>query len=444
MFWTFNILYIAALLSGYLIGQKHIIRIKMFSWTEKTTESLISILPLACVINCAMYFIDIFRSYGFATFDFVGLISQMSVGLKSPGVGYYLQQMRQATLDGSEVLGGHVFTVLSMVWAFARFPIMIFSVLYFKKMRLWGKFFAVLYLTMVVIFYISIGTNIQFLHILLAILLPVILRTFDLWYAGTIQKKDVILLAASLLAGILLMAGYFSWMSESRSSAYGYEISEYEVGGYSAQPSTPPPSEPPAPDSSSPSSPADIPDTETPTGFLKKLNNLWISGSSYLSQGYYGMSLALTKEWTPMFGLGNSKFVVNILSSHLRDIRPYTYQAKIEEYGWDSVKNWHSIYTWLANDVSFYGVVIVMFLIGMTFGMMFQDAIVTKNPLARASVFFYILMMLFIPCNNQIAQSNTTLFAFCALVLSWFLCGRTDCTASCTPVKEVCREPDVS
>ncbi len=31
----------------------------------------------------------------------------------------------------------------------------------------------------------------------------------------------------------------------------------------------------------------------------------------------------------------------------------YSYQAKIEKYGIDRFVNWHSFYTWVANDVSF-------------------------------------------------------------------------------------------
>ena len=37
---------------------------------------------------------------------------------------------------------------------------------------------------------------------------------------------------------------------------------------------------------------------------------------------------------------------------------------------------------------------------------------------------FYILLLLFIPCNNQIAQSNENLCAFLLLIGMWLICGR--------------------
>ena len=89
--------------------------------------------------------------------------------------------------------------------------------------------------------------------------------------------------------------------------------------------------------------------------------------------------------------------------------------------GWDSDIQWHSMYTWLANDVSFFGVILVMLVIGLLFGAMFRDAITTANPFAKISIFYFILMMLFIPCNNQIAQKADTLFSFILVVACWLI-----------------------
>lgn len=217
-------------------------------------------------------------------------------------------------------------------------------------------------------------------------------------------------LVGLLLLGCLVVALYFGWMMESRSNTYGYNINEYIIGGIAPGGSTPVETTP----------------TESVSPLVQKIENFWISFSSYLTQGYYGMSQALTLNWTPMFGLGNSMFVVDMITDNLCDIHQYTYQAKLELLGWDSKVRWHSIYTWIANDVSFYGVPIIMFMIGAIFGMMFKDAIVTQNPFARISLFFFILLILFIPCNNQIAQSNENLCAFLLLIGIWMICGRSN------------------
>ena len=242
------------------------------------------------------------------------------------------------------------------------------------------------------------------------VLLPVVLETFEKWYRGELNVKGILKLVAFVLAGILLLAVYFGWMMESRSQASGYEIDEYVIVDIVPN------------DKFSGSASGDP--AEEPSVLQQKLSNLWISFSSYLSQGYYGMSQALTVDWTPMYGLGNSMFVVDMVSDHIYDIDQYTYQVKLEPMGWDSDVRWHSMYTWVANDVSFYGVILIMFLIGGLFGMMFKDAVVNKNPWARVSIFFYILMLVFIPCNNQVAQSNETLCPFILITLIWLLCGR--------------------
>ena len=147
----------------------------------------------------------------------------------------------------------------------------------------------------------------------------------------------------------------------------------------------------------------------------------WVSFSSYFTQGYYGMSLAMELPWQPMYGVGNSMFLVDLISDHFTDIDPYTYQVRMEPMGWDSDIQWHSMYTWLANDVSFYGVVIVMLLIGIVFGAMFKDAITSGNPFAKMGIFYFMLMLIFIPCNNQLGQRADTLFSFILIILLWIL-----------------------
>ena len=74
----------------------------------------------------------------------------------------------------------------------------------------------------------------------------------------------------------------------------------------------------------------------------------------------------------------------------------------------------------LRNPLVWFSVVLLV-LIGLVFGMMFRSAIAEKNPFARAGVFFYILMMLFIPCNNQVGQTADNLLGFLMLILLWLI-----------------------
>jgi len=144
-----------------------------------------------------------------------------------------------------------------------------------------------------------------------------------------------------------------------------------------------------------------------------------ISISSYLTQGYYGLSLCMSLPWIPTFGLGTSLQIVDLISDHFFDIRSSTYQFRAMEFGWDDRINWHSMYSWFANDVGFYGVIAVMFVIGFVFALVYKDSITTRNPFARVLVFYFALMFVFIPCNNQIIQTTYTLFPLITIFACW-------------------------
>lgn len=426
LFYTLLVLYMAALWLGYRIGlMRHFPN--AIEWKDTYTEKAMGILSVLVVINFGIYVLNIFRDYGFASLDFPGLFKQMLIGIRNPGLGYNLRTERMALLQGGNVLGGTLFSLFNYFWSFVRYPILIFSMIYFKRMNIVGKLFAVIYLIVMVLFYLSIGTNIDIFHVFLLLEMAPLLNAFSSWYKKEMTKGKVLRLVASILAGFLLIGCYFTWMMVSRGGINDYDKPGYNIDGIQLNESitgrepevTVPGTEPPVTEP-----PVTEPGSDKPGGFQvpPTIMKFWISFSAYFTQGYYGMAQGMTLPWTPMFGVGNSMFLVDFISDHIYDIDQFTYQVKIENaYGWGSNQRWHSIYTWLANDFSFYGVVLVMFLIGVLFAMMFKDAITSKNPFAKASIFFFVLMMFFIPCNNQIGQRSDTLLSFLLLIFCWFL-----------------------
>lgn len=411
LFYGLMVAYLTVLWAGYRIGIRHRFT-KAVEWKESMIDRCIPVLTVLLVLGYVLYVINVFRSYGLKTFDFVELFQRMSVGISNPGLGYALNRERILTLDSSMIMGGTVVTLINYCWSFLRYPILLLSMLYFKKMHIVGKVTMILYLITMVLYYLSIGTTIDILTVFLWIELPVILRAFTMAHEKKLDKKQVIRLMAGLLAGVVFIACYFGWMMLSRGGINNYDQPEYNVGGvHLSEGTVSTPSEGEDGDSS-----GSISDLVPPI-----VMKIWISATSYLTQGYYGMSQALTLPWVPMYGVGNSMFLVDFISGNFYDIDQYTYQVRMEPMGWDSDIQWHSMYTWLANDVSFFGVILVMLLIGLLFGAMFRDAITTENPFAKISVFYFILMMLFIPCNNQIAQKADTLFSFVLVVVCWWI-----------------------
>lgn len=409
LFYGLMISYLTALWAGYRVGIRHTFK-KAVEWKENSIDRWIPWLTVLVVLGYLLYIVNMFRSYGLKTFDFPKLFSDMLVGIRNPGLGYSMNIQRKLTLDSSMIMGGSIVTLINYAWSFLRYPVLLLSMVYFKKLPIVGKIVMVLYLITMALYYLSIGTTIDILTVFLWIELPVLLRAFAAGHKKQLDKKQVLRLLAGLLAGILFLGCYFGWMMLSRGGINNYDQPEYNVGGVHLSEGTVP----------------SAPNGEGGSGSLSQyvppiVMKVWVSATSYLTQGYYGMSQALTLPWKPMYGVGNSMFLVDFISDNFYDVDQFTYQVRMEPMGWDSDIQWHSMYTWLANDVSFFGVILVMLLIGLLFGAMFRDAITTENPFAKISVFYFILMMLFIPCNNQIAQKSDTLFSFVLVVLCWLI-----------------------
>ena len=115
----------------------------------------------------------------------------------------------------------------------------------------------------------------------------------------------------------------------------------------------------------------------------------------------------------------------NLLRNFDPHITDGSYQVRIERnFEWGSYGNWHSMYTWFANDLSFYGVIIVMLLFGFFFQKAIHDAVELDNPYAKVMVYLFFLMAIFVPCNNQIAQQFAVLFGFIYSFIHWQLSKR--------------------
>jgi hypothetical protein len=141
----------------------------------------------------------------------------------------------------------------------------------------------------------------------------------------------------------------------------------------------------------------------------------------YLTPGYYALSLALKEPFVPMFGVGNSMFLGRQAARLLDDpaIEDMPYPFRIEKYGWNAIGLWSSIYPWIASDVSFPGVIVVVFFIGFLFALSWQDTLVGTNPYAVVMFSQLVIMLFYFPANNQLLQSGEGLTAFWITLILW-------------------------
>ncbi|MEZ4733812.1 MAG: hypothetical protein R3E79_42495 [Caldilineaceae bacterium] len=148
--------------------------------------------------------------------------------------------------------------------------------------------------------------------------------------------------------------------------------------------------------------------------------------SSYITQGYYGLSLSLQQPFIPAFGVGNSFFLyrnaARILSVPQIELIPYP--TRLEQYGWNAYTNWSSIYPWIASDVSFSGTIIVVFLIGYFYARSWLETVYTLNPVAVVLYAQFSIMLFYFSANNQILQTGEGLFSFICIFGIWAITRR--------------------
>lgn len=402
IFWLLQFIYILMLILGWQIGIRHTFT-RSDEWTVQQDKKIICKLAPLLIINFFYEFINIFRKFNFSSFDIKNLWDQILLGFIDMGSSYNAFQENINNITGSQLVGGSIVTVFNTVWDFLSFTIVLLATYYFKKLSKVTKFILIINYIIIIAAFIGTGTNIGVFRLLLAWVIFFAIRITrgerninrEKWHK---RKKTIVLVT---VIAIIVMAVLFDKIMQSRGGILLWNTSYYNIGGIGIN-------------------------RESILFHIlpKSWYMLLVSASGYLTQGYYGMSLCLRTEWLPTFGIGHSMAIVKLLKSYITDF-PYlrTYQHRIEPFGWDEDIQWHTMYSWFANDIGFLGVAIIMFIFGLLFATAYKDSIKTNNPFAHVMVYFFSLGVFFIPCNNQLFQSTYVMFSFITITFLW-LCTR--------------------
>ena len=146
-----------------------------------------------------------------------------------------------------------------------------------------------------------------------------------------------------------------------------------------------------------------------------------IAFTSYLVQGYNGLALCLNEPYVPTFGLGNSMFTATYADKYLgTDIAATTYPARSEKTtGWESGKQWNTIFPWLASDLTFPGSIFMIGVFSFLFALSWTDSLQINNPYALSMFIQLAIMFTYISANNQIFQSGEGYFGFIGTLFLW-------------------------
>lgn len=144
----------------------------------------------------------------------------------------------------------------------------------------------------------------------------------------------------------------------------------------------------------------------------------------YISQGYYGLSLTLQLpfEWT--YGVGNSFALMSYADQYLdiNSVLEKTYPFRMQEqFGWPALMYWHTFFPWVASDISFPGVLVLMYFTGRTFARTFAESVRYSNPLSVTLFFFISILLLYMPANNQLMQTREMMIGFVTILVVWVI-----------------------
>jgi hypothetical protein len=280
----------------------------------------------------------------------------------------------------------------------------------FKKLKLSYKIIGIITILFNVIYYISIGTNIGIFDIAILFASLYYLKIIKNNYLknkelkiNNLKKNNKRIGILICIILILIIIIYFSNTIGDRNLGKSWMASGYNIGGVVLNSDS-------------------VFFKIIPSG----LYTLLVTLSAYLTQGYYGLSLSMNYDWKFTFGLGSFPRLLPYVEQYFPQIYENTYQARIEDnYNWGSQENWHSLYSWLANDLSFIGVIFFMFGFGYLTAIVYKDSLYSNNPFAKVMFYFLTISIFFIPANNQMGASLEKLFTFATIFIFW-LYGRRD------------------
>lgn len=144
--------------------------------------------------------------------------------------------------------------------------------------------------------------------------------------------------------------------------------------------------------------------------------------TNYLCQGYYALNISLNEIGIIPPTIGGSSMVLWNYLDRFCGYNPMhnTYMALLEStYGIDTYVNWHSIYLWIANSVTFIFVPLVIFLIGLYLGRVWKDSVNGTNPWAYPVLGYMIIMVFYFFANNQVFSFSLEPFIGCVLIYEY-------------------------
>lgn len=305
------------------------------------------------------------------------LLNKTLQAFTNPAVVYY-DKLRQM----SESSGTSLITLVTVFLAPVQFTAQFLSLYYFKKIGIIHRVVVIATLVIEALRWLSIGTNKGLFDIAFlvgSVFMVKILRAkfFQINRIDYKTRQKSRMMFVSVVILVILALSFFSYTMATRvTSSVDYLFQDFP---YSLTP--------------------------------RFMRILVARADRYITQGYHHMRLILHYcDWTPLFGIGNSRYLISIVERLAGiDIISLTYPGKLEAVGIgvDAYANWHTAFVWFANDLSFIGVILLMFAVGRFYSRLLFESITKENPISMTLLFMVNCGLVNISCTNYtLAFSN--------------------------------------
>ena len=131
---------------------------------------------------------------------------------------------------------------------------------------------------------------------------------------------------------------------------------------------------------------------------------------SYITQGYYGLSLTFQVDFEWTFFLGAFRGINSILLEGITSLplmSDFSYPVRAGQlYNFDGYARWFTIFPWLASDFTFIGAILYMGIIAKVYMRCWIQTIKYKNPLAFTLLVLLSIQYIFVVANNQLFISR--------------------------------------
>lgn len=384
--YSYLLLYIAAFAAGYFLylkmGSISKIANRDIKQAENSQRKTVRFLQAAVWLDVSFTFLNAMQYANIGSYNVLDLLRAVRVSMANPVGAYYEIMLIQMEGISGTTLVTWVTVLLAPVLLSAR----VLGVLYFKELKNVQKAAVAFAVFLDICRWMALGKNKGIFDIVILFLMIFVVRWVQRRAAGKrMDKKKAVLIL--LCIGLAFM--YFGFLMSFRSSgASGLNYEGFEKIPWSL--------------------------------FPQAIRPMLLSLNSYLCQGYFGLSLCMSMEWIPTWGLGFSGWFNRMFEAFLGiGAGANTYQARAEVFGWSSTGRWHTMYSWFANDIHFLGVIILMFFLGMMFAVLIKETVFEKNGISAALLYLMFIQIVYISANNQVFAVSNTAMAFIVLFFFW-------------------------